>query len=146
MPRQLLTHDGKTYSLKEYDLPEMGPQDVRVRVLFAAPKHGTESHSLSGSAFDRKQWNPELRMFLPKPEFETAPAGERSIGNSVVGEITATGPNVSRFKIGDQVFGYGPIREEHQAPEEHWHARQDLTVENAVCVDPAHVAFVAVRD
>jgi len=146
MPRQLVTQDGKTYSFKEYEMAQIGPLEVRVRTLFAAPKHGTESHMMAGSAFDRKQWNPDLRMFLAKSESQSPTAAERSIGNTIVGEIIAIGPEVTRFKIGDHVFGYGAIQEEHQAPEAHWHSRQNLTVENAVCVDPAHVAFVAVRD
>jgi len=135
-----------TYRVREERLPELQPNDVRVRVTFAAPKHGTEKHSITGSAFDRKRWDPKLRMFLPRDEEPAPEPVERGIGNMVVGTVEAVGSAVTRWKPGDAVFGYGPIREEHQAPEDEWHAVGDLSPEDCICVDPAHVAFVAVRD
>lgn len=148
MPRKLVTTDAKTFFFREYTLPDPGPKDVRVRVEFAAPKHGTEKHSLTGSAFDRKRWDPNLRMFLPREAQTDAghSAVERSVGNMVVGTVTAVGRQVTAFGPGDCVFGYGPICEEHQADESRWYPLGDLSPEDAVCVDPAHVAFVAVRD
>src|SRR2546423_13168532 len=73
MPRRIVTLDGKTYDFREYELPPLGPKDVRVRVTFAAPKHGTEAHAIQGSAFDHKVWDRSLRMFLPKHGRSSAP-------------------------------------------------------------------------
>jgi threonine dehydrogenase-like Zn-dependent dehydrogenase len=146
MPRAIVTADGLSYRIVEQTSPALGPADVRVRVEFAAPKHGTEKHALSGSAFDRKRWDPELRLFLPRDPAPPAAPLERGIGNMVVGRIEECGSAVSAWKAGDQVFGYGPIREEHQGPEAAWYPVGDLSPEDCVCVDPAHVAFVAVRD
>lgn len=147
MPRRLTTRDGSSFQVREYTLPPLGPKDLRVRVEFAAPKHGTEAHALTGSVFDRKRWDADLRLFLPRPEGEAPPpAGERGIGNMVVGTVTDVGAGVDRFQRGDRVFGYGTIQEEHQAAEEHWYRLEGLRPEDAVCVDPAHVALVAVRD
>lgn len=148
MPREIVTQDGTSFRFRDYELPPLGPRDVRIRVDFAAPKHGTETHSITGSVFNRKRWDPELRMFLPLPEESrpTGPPTERNIGNVVVGVVSAVGPEVTRFAPGDRVFTYGPIREEHQNPEERVRPIQGLTDEDAVCTDPAHVAFVAVRD
>lgn len=148
MPRQLFTRRGESYFLQEFDLPELAPHDVRVDVTFAAPKHGTEGHILGGSAFDRKRWDPELRLFLPRDPSEPAPEppAQRGLGNMVVGTVAEVGGGVSLWKPGDRVFGYGPIREAHQAHESKWRALGRLTDSDAVCVDPAHVAFVAVRD
>lgn len=146
MPRAIVTYDGLSYAIREQSLPPLGPNDVRVRVTFAAPKHGTEKHAIEGSAFDRKRWDPDLRMFLPRTEPPSAAETERGIGNMVVGTVQQVGPSVTRWKPGDRVFGYGPVREEHQAPESSWHAVGTLAEEDCVCVDPAHVAFVAVRD
>lgn len=146
MPRALMTLDGHTFALSDYELPPLGPRDVRVRVDFAAPKHGTELHLLRGSAFDQKRWDPRLRIFLPREASESTQPQVRGIGNMVVGTVTEVGAEVGRWKVGDRVFGYGPVREVHQAPEEHWYAVGALSPEDCVCVDPAHVAFVAVRD
>jgi len=148
MPREIVTTDGKTFALREVELPDLGPQDVRVRVNFAAPKHGTEMHLYGGSAFDRKRWDPRLRMFLPRSEGgeRSAQAAVRSVGNMFVGKVIATGSDVRQFRDGDEVFGYGPIREVNHARETDLWPLGSLTPEDAVCVDPAHVAFVAVRD
>jgi len=146
MPRAIVTTDGLSYRIVEQALPALGPDEVRVHVEFAAPKHGTEKHALSGSAFDRKRWDPDLRLFLPRERGPEAPRSERNVGNMVVGRVSECGGDVSLWTIGDRVFGYGPIREEHQAQESVWHAVGDLSPEDCVCVDPAHVAFVAVRD
>ena len=149
MPRKIVTADNsKTFVVRDFDLPKLGESDVRVRVTFAAPKHGTELHSLRGSAFDRKHWDPELRMFLPKPADPqpATPSVERNIGNMVVGNVIETGPKVTHHKIGARVFGYGPICEQHQADQSKWYALGDLSEIDAVAIDPAHVAFVAVRD
>lgn len=148
MPRRLLTTDGSTFQFQNYEVPPPGPRDVRVRVEFAAPKHGTEGHALAGSPFDSKQWDPELRLFLPRPadESSAAPKTERTIGNMVVGRVIECGNEVTRHCIGDRVFGYGSVCEVHQMPEDQWRPLGELSPENAVCSDPAHVAFVAVRD
>ncbi len=148
MPYEIVTRDGTSFRFREYALEPPGPHDVRVQVQFAAPKHGTELHNITGSVFDRKQWDPDLRLFLPRPTTHNAQpaAPERSIGNMIVGVVVETGSAVTKFKIGERVFGYGSIREVHQAAEDRLRPLQDLTEVDAVCVDPAHVAFVAVRD
>jgi threonine dehydrogenase-like Zn-dependent dehydrogenase len=148
MPRRLVTQDATSFAFRNYELPLLNAHDIRVRVAFAAPKHGTESHVIGGSAFDRKKWDPDLRLFLPRPANEPVPGvpAERGIGNIVVGTVVETGSDVERFAVGDRVFGYGPVCEVHQATESAWQALGDMSYENAVCTDPAHVAFVAVRD
>jgi threonine dehydrogenase-like Zn-dependent dehydrogenase len=148
MPRRLVTIEGKSFRIVEYDLTPLAPNEIRVAVTFAAPKHGTELHGLTGSAFNRKIWDGELRMFLPKPPTEepSAPPSERSVGNMVVGTVSEVGEQVTRWRVGDTVFGYGQIREIVQGAENVWYPLGNLTPSSAVCVDPAHVAFVAVRD
>lgn len=146
MSREIVTVDGSRFRFREYELPPLGERDVRVRVTFAAPKHGTEVHAITGSVFARKRWDPELRLFLPRTPAEAEPPTERPVGNMVVGEVIAVGAGVTRFAVGDRVYGYGPIREEHQQPEERWRPLAGLTETQAVCTDPGHVAFVAVRD
>jgi threonine dehydrogenase-like Zn-dependent dehydrogenase len=148
MPRRIVTADGSRFEIVEYALPPLGPRDVRVRVSFAAPKHGTEAHVIGGSVQDRKRWDPELRLFLSREEAGEAaerPA-QRGIGNMVVGTVIAVGDEATRHAVGEQVFGSGQICEQQQAPEEKWFPLGDMPPEDAVCVDPAHVAFVAVRD
>lgn len=147
MNREIVTNNGSAFRFRAITPAELGPSDVRVRVTFAAPKHGTEVHAITGSAFQSKRWDSELRLFLPRDPGEAPPApAERGIGNMIVGIVAETGSAVTRFKPGDRVFGYGPIREVHQAAESALWPADGLSDSNAVSVDPAHVAFVAVRD
>src|SRR6266542_2211209 len=103
MPREIVTLDGSSFHYHEYALPPPEGSEVRLRVEFAAPKHGTEAHAITGSVFGRKVRDSELRMFLPRPETEPpTPLQERRIGNIVVGTVTAVGPGVTRFAPGDR--------------------------------------------
>jgi threonine dehydrogenase-like Zn-dependent dehydrogenase len=147
MPRKIIARQGPTFHLVEYDLPPPGALDVRIAVEFAAPKHGTEIKGLTSSPFSNKRWDPELRLFL-LDESDPAPAAplERNVGNMVVGMVIEAGEEVSRFQAGDRVFGYEPICDFHQAPEHRFYPLGDLKAVDAVCIDPAHVAFVAIRD
>ena len=144
MPLEVVSTDGQTFRYWEYALSDLGPRDVRVRVEFAAPKHGTELHSLTGNPHHRKQWDEALRLYLPR--VEPLPLTERPVGNMVVGAVTEVGTAATGFAPGDRVFGYGPIREEHQLPDDSWRPLDGLSATDAVCSDPAHVALVAVRD
>jgi threonine dehydrogenase-like Zn-dependent dehydrogenase len=152
MPKRIVTEDGSRFWITEYELPSLEANEVQIRVQLAAPKHGTEAQLISGSAFSAKQWNPELRLFLPRPESsESEPAptttpSVRGIGNMVVGEVVAVGSGVTKFTVGERVFGYGQVREVLNIPEDKLFALGALTESDAVCCDPAHVAFVAVRD
>jgi threonine dehydrogenase-like Zn-dependent dehydrogenase len=150
MPRRIVTEDGTRFWITEVELPPLKADEIRVRVAFAAPKHGTESQVITGSPFQTKQWDAEMRLFLPRPEIpptsDPSPRQPRGIGNVVVGEVTEVGADVTRFQPGDPVFGSGQISEIVQAPAAKFRPLTTLTPVDAVCTEPAHVAFVAVRD
>jgi threonine dehydrogenase-like Zn-dependent dehydrogenase len=151
MPRRIVTQDGSRFWIADYELPPHAPDEVRVQVEFAAPKHGTEAQIIGGSVFQTKRWDSELRLFLPveapaEPPPPTAPPAMRGVGNMIVGTALEVGAAVTRFAPGDRVFGGGQIRELHQAPESKLRPLDTLTAVDAVCTEPGHVAFVAVRD
>src|SRR5256714_2840216 len=149
MPRELMFDTAaERFMIRDYDLPPLGPEDVQVRIELAAPKHGTESHIWSGNVNRGRRWDPQLRMFLDLPPGDTPsrPALMR-VGNMAVGVIEEVGTAVEGLRPSDRVYGYMPVRELHQAPAARLRPLSGgLTPEAAVCIDPAHVAFVAVRD
>jgi threonine dehydrogenase-like Zn-dependent dehydrogenase len=149
MPRELMldTTSGR-FVLQDYDLPPLGPGDVQVRIELAAPKHGTESHIWSGNVNRGRRWDPELRMFLdPPPGNAPSRPPLMRVGNMAVGVVEEIGTGVEEIRPGDRVYGYMPVREVHQTSSPRLRPLAGgLTPEAAVCTDPAHVAFVAVRD
>lgn len=50
MPREIVIRNGASFRFRDYDLPPLGLQDVRIRAAFAAPKHGTEAHAIASGA------------------------------------------------------------------------------------------------
>src|SRR5579875_3727558 len=147
MPRELLfdTASGR-FALRDYALPPLEPGQARIRLELAAPKHGTESHHWSGDVNRGRRWDPERRLFLdPPPGPPAAQPPTRAVGNMAVGVVEEVGAETARLQRGDRVYGYMPVREIHCAPASALHVLpDDLPPEAAVCIDPAHVALIAV--
>ena len=150
MPRRIVTADGISFRYLDYELSALAEDEVRVQVEFATPKHGTEGQIIGGSVFDEMTFDKEMRIFLPRPATTAEDAStqkpERGIGNVIVGTVIEIGAKTTRFKPGDKVFGPGSIREVHTGKEEMLRPLQGLSSVDAACTEPAHVAFVAVRD
>ncbi len=166
MPRELMFETATgDFSLQDYELPPPGQEEVRIRLELAAPKHGTESHAWSGEVNRGRRWDPRFRLFLDPPRDESPVASDAArrgefgavgglpslapVGNMGVGVVEAVGLSVRDVRPGDRVYGYMPVREIHQAPVAALrllHLPDGLSPAAAVCIDPAHVAFVAVRD
>ena len=121
--------------------------EVRIRTTLAAMKHGTLFHLFSGkSPFNSQQFDPQLRMFVPKKAATPALVGA-FLGNMFAGKIVEVGAEVKKLRPGDMVFGYGPACELLTRPATavtRLPAR--LSAEDAVCLDPALFAYAAVRD
>jgi threonine dehydrogenase-like Zn-dependent dehydrogenase len=149
MARELLYETAtERFVLRAYEPPPLEPGHVRVRISLAAPKHGTEGHNWSGDVNRGRRWDPELRMFLdPLPDDQPPRPAVIRVGNMAVGVVEEAGTEVEGFRPGDHVHGYMPVCTLYQGPTTRLHHMPEgLSPEAAVCVDPAHVAFVAVRD
>jgi NADPH:quinone reductase-like Zn-dependent oxidoreductase len=81
--------------LREIEKPEIGPDDVLVRVR-AAGLHIGDWHLMTG--------RPYLMRVLG---FGFRAPKDRVRGTDVAGTVEATGKNVTRFRVGDDVFGTG---------------------------------------
>lgn len=69
------------------------------------------------------------------------------LGNMTVGIVTEAGDEVRGLKVGDRVYGYLPIRETHTVDEGRVKlAPPALSDEELVCIDPAVVSLMAVRE
>jgi NADPH:quinone reductase-like Zn-dependent oxidoreductase len=108
--------------LDEVPLPTVGDGDVLVRVRAASVNAG-DWHLLRGTPLPFR-----LVAGLRKPKFKI-------IGNDIAGYVEAVGPNVSKFRPGDEVFGelsrcgFGAYAEFASAPEK------------ALALKPANLSF-----
>lgn len=151
MPRELVLTAPRTLELREYEEAPLKPHQVRIKSILTAEKHGTTLAWYRGmTPFHSKRYDPELGLFLSlKPGEKPSAIYPNRVGNMTVGVVVEVGDSVSRFKVGDRVYGYLPVRETHTVEEgcEHvWHAPPGLSEEELVCVDPAVVALMGVRE
>ncbi|MCX8171327.1 MAG: zinc-binding alcohol dehydrogenase [Candidatus Bathyarchaeota archaeon] len=149
MPRELVATEPRKPVLVEYEEPPLKPNQVRIKSTFSAEKHGTTLLIYRGlSPFSEKAFDPSTGLFMPRCEGRGwSISFPIKLGNMTVGIVTEVGSQVKRFRIGDRVYGYLPIRETHTVNEENVNpAPPELSDEEIVCIDPAVVALMAVRE
>ncbi len=146
MPRELVAIAPRTPVLREYQEPELGERQIRIRTEFASPKHGTELVLYRDEPAAHRPYDPEWGCVAPRTPEQAARAFPMRLGNMAVGTVTDAGAGVTRFRRGDRVFGHLPIRETHTVDETWVDPLPDgLAAETAVCLDPAVMAL-AIRD
>lgn len=146
MPRELVAIAPRTPVLREYAEPPVGPHGLRIRTELASPKHGTELVGYRNDPVASRPYDPLWGAVIPAPPDKALTNFPMRLGNMAVGVVTETGSNVSRFHVGDRVFGHFPVRETQTVDE----TRADLlppglSAEAALCLDPVVMAL-AMRD
>jgi threonine dehydrogenase-like Zn-dependent dehydrogenase len=144
MPRELIAVAPRTPVLRDYDEPPLAPADIRIRTELASPKHGTELVTYRDDPVSRRVYDADWGAMVDAGNDETR--FPMRLGNMAVGTVTEIGPEVTRFRQGDRVFGHFPIRETQTVDE----SRADLLPEGlspeaALCLDPVVMAL-AMRD
>jgi threonine dehydrogenase-like Zn-dependent dehydrogenase len=146
MPLELVAVAPRTPVLREYEEGLIGPTEIRLRTEFASPKHGTELVGYRNDPAANRPYDPNRGAAFPRPAEEGLKGFPRRLGNMAVGVVTEAGPDVSRFKPGDRVYGHFPIRETQTCDQTAADPMPEgMTREAAVCLDPAVMAF-AMRD
>jgi len=143
IPRTMRAAHAKRYGppsvleVRDVPVPTAGEGEVLVRVQ-AAGLSRAALHLLTGTPYLLRLAGFGLR------------APKRAAGIEVAGTVVAVGPEVTRFAVGDEVFGYGPgafatfavAKEDKLA-----HRPSGLPVTQAAAlVDSASTALQAVRD
>lgn len=148
MPRELVAIAPRKLTLREYEERPLKPNEVRIKSLLSAEKHGTNLLIYRGvTPFHEKEYDRELGIFIPTKERKLLARYPVPLGNMTVGVVVEVGSEVKKVKVGDRVYGYLPIRETHTVPEDRVEvAPPELTNEELVCIDPAVVALMAVRE
>lgn len=151
--KKLVAVEPRVAALVEYEDRPVQPNEVKIKVEFASPKHGTEVVDFRGlSPFIDEEFNEEWKMFMPRKEGAARGIvfGEFQLGNMVVGSICEIGEDVTEYKLGDQVCTYGPIMETVIVNAvDNYKLRkmsEGSSWKNAVYYDPAQFAMSGVRD
>jgi threonine dehydrogenase-like Zn-dependent dehydrogenase len=117
MPKQLIALAPKKASITSYEDREIKPNEVKVKVENASPKHGSELACFRGeSPHTADYFDEEWNMFLPRNPIDVSTDGgfgKWNLGNQWVGVIMEKGPEVTEYAVGDRVCCYGGIRETH---------------------------------
>ncbi|RHW42638.1 alcohol dehydrogenase [Neobacillus notoginsengisoli] len=151
--KKLIATKPRLAELVDYEDVPVKPNEVKIKVDFASPKHGTEVVDFRGhSPFFEEEFNEEWRMFMPREKGATPGIvfGEFPLGNMVVGKIIELGNEVTDYQLGDTVCTYGPIMETVTVNGvDNYKLRkmpEGAKWQNAVCYDPAQFAMSGVRD
>lgn len=151
--KKLVATAPRTAALVEYEDREILSNEVKVKVEFAAPKHGTELADFRGTTpFIDGKFDDEWKIFRQRDEDEPRGIvfGDLPIGNMFVGTIIEKGSDVTEYEIGDRVCSYGPIKETQIVNAvDNYKLRKmskEASAKNAVCYDPAQFALSAIRD
>ncbi|WP_165842183.1 zinc-dependent alcohol dehydrogenase [Paenibacillus xerothermodurans] len=151
--KQLVAAAPREAKLMEYEDREIASSEIRVKVKYASPKHGSELADFRGETpFLDEQYDPEWQMFMPRDPSDAKGVkfGEWNLGNQWVGDIIEIGSDVKDFAVGDRVCGYGGIRETHIVNAVNNFRLKKMPAgmswKNAVCYDPAQFALSGIRD
>jgi threonine dehydrogenase-like Zn-dependent dehydrogenase len=148
MPLELVAVAPRTPVVREYELGDLQPGEVRIRTQFATPKHGTELALYRNiSPFNLGEWDEALGLFIPREKPEEPLWFPMPLGNIAVGEVIEIGSAVTDLAVGDRVYGHLPIREVLQVPSDAVKRAPEGMSAEAICYwDPAEFALGAVRD
>src|SRR5919112_2382879 len=146
MPRELIATAPRTPVLSEFDELPLGPRQIRIKTEFASPKHGTELVTYRNDPVANRRYDRAWGAVMPCPVEVGLENFPLPLGNMAVGTVVEMGSEVTRFRVGDRVFGHYRIRETQTVDEAAADLMPDgLTPEAAVCLDPLVMAL-AMRD
>jgi threonine dehydrogenase-like Zn-dependent dehydrogenase len=146
MPLALIADRAGHAVLKTYDEPSLPPDQIRVRSLFSAVKHGTEGRGFMHNTLDASdRWDGQLRLHRRgEPLSDVYP---KPLGNMCVGIVTEIGCQIRDLQVGDRVMGHLPIRETHTLTTSKVRpVPENVSPQALMYWDPADFALGGIRD
>ena len=122
---RVVTFEGpRRVSVREYEDPALGPNEVRLETLYSGISAGTEMTAYRGSnPYLAKRWEPDRRLFVEGHTSLEYPV--EGWGYEEVGEVAEVGPGVTEVETGDVVYGTWGHRS-HTVVDEAWAAARRL--------------------
>jgi threonine dehydrogenase-like Zn-dependent dehydrogenase len=146
MPRRLAITGPYQAEILEYEDAPLQPGQVLVKTELASGKHGTTTAMFDGRSFQGQNFDQQMRLFVPAEPKPQAPPAPGRAGTTGVGTIVEVGPEVTRWKAGQRVFGFMDVRETNACRQDRIWELGDIDPELALCLEPAYVAFHCVRE
>ena len=147
MPRRLAVTGPHRVEVVEYEDRPPGDREVLVTTQIASGKHGTTLAGFDAVNFAGQRFDQDMRLFVEDRGASARPRGEpQGTGTAGVGLVREVGPAVTRWAVGDQVFGPMDVRETNICQEDRLWPLGDLDPRLALCAEPAYVAFHCVRE
>ena len=143
--RELLANENYMPQLFEYEEKPLKPDEVRVKCIMGAPKHGTEMTGIKELPFEEQYYDEEMKIFRKRETREISTFS--GLGNMWTGVIIERGEQVKSFEIGDEVAGYGHLAQTHAVNEKELLVMPEgMTWKQAMCYDPMQFAMGGIRD
>lgn len=149
MPKRLAITAPYQLDIIDYDDPPLQAHQVLVRTEMASGKHGTTMALLENGAFAGHRFDQETRLFVLDSVPTLAPPTPEApwnLGTTGVGTVIATGSDVTKWQPGDRVFGLMDVRETNICDARFIWLLGDINPLDALCIEPAYVAFHCVRE
>jgi len=150
MPRRLAIAGPHKVEVLQYRDPPLEVRQVLIRTEVASGKHGTTLAGFDNVNFQGQTFDQAMRLFVPRESeprpAETKPLTPRGTGTGGVGTVVEVGPEVTRWRAGDRVFGPMDICETNICHEDRLWELGDLDPHLALCLEPAYVAFYCIRE
>ena len=147
MPRRLAIVAPYQVEVLTYSDPPLEAQQVLVQTELASGKHGTTFGMFDGRTFKGQRFRLDWRLFVPEePDPDPKPTAPGKTGTTGVGRVIDVGPEVTRWHIGDRVFGFMDVCETNVCHQDRIWELGSIDPLLALCVEPAYVAFHCVRE
>jgi threonine dehydrogenase-like Zn-dependent dehydrogenase len=151
MPKRMAITGPYEVEVREYEDAPLEPKQVRVRTELASGKHGTTMGMFDGINMRGQIFDPEMRFFRDDPDYMPPPPDQKRqfdwhSGTSGVGTVEEIGSEVTRWKVGDRVFGHMDVRETNTCHEASLWPLGDIEPQTALCIEPGYVSFHCVRE
>lgn len=150
MPRRLALTGPYRAEFMTYDDAPLTAGQVRVQTSLASGKIGTTTAMFDSRAFHGQTFDPQMRIFTPSPDGSTQhgprPDAPWPMGTTAVGIVTEVSAEVTQVAVGQQVFGLMDVRETNTVDASRVYPLGDLDPLQALCLEPAYVAFHCIRE
>lgn len=146
MPRRLVATAPHVVEVKEFDVPAVGPTQIRVRTEVASGKHGTMKALFDNVNFKGQNFDQRMRFFQDAPQSGGGSWGERALGTTAVGVVEEVGSEVTTHTVGDRVVGLMKVATDNVVEAHYAWPLGTADSFQALGIEPGYVSFHSIRE